>query len=185
MKTKKTRPIGKLAEARLLLEVSDRAVQQAQIELEALHAQAAHFDHLVSENQLFGKYMPDRHPDAVTPEDINKKAQLWRDASHAGLQVSKAHDELRKAQSRLSEIINEMRPGKATVTVTNKNRVPFVAPEMGCDWDEVQNAIADQADELQFAKWRKSSSVDNPQCKCCRRMKARINANSKPSKAHK
>ena len=161
MKTKTTRPIGKLAEARLLFEAATKVAEQTRDEFESLLDSASLFDSI--------------------DEKLTREVYM----ASVGRQLLNAQDNLYKAQNRLLEIVDQMRPGAATVTATNKDRVPFVTPEMESDWDKVQDAIANQDDELQFAKWRKSSSVDNPHCKGCRRMKARVNANSKPHKGHK
>ena len=169
MKTRKTRPIGKLAEALLLLEASNKAMVQTQIEFNesitlAQSIALAELEKLV---------------------DTENKIILWRNAAYAGLEVSKAQEGLSKAQNCLAEILDQMRSGAATVTATNKNRVPFVDPEMGNDWDEVQEAIAFGDDKLQLVKWQKSTSVEASHCKHCRRIKASLNADNKPSKANK
>ena len=169
MKTRKTRPIGKLAEALLLLEASNKAMVQTQIEFNESIALAqsivlAELEKLV---------------------DTENKIILWRNAAYAGLQVSKAQEGLSKAQNCLAEILDQMRPGAATVTATNKNRVPFVNPEMGNDWIEVQDKIESEDDKLRFSQFVSESNLDRPNCKCCRRLKAQLNSNSKPSKARK
>jgi hypothetical protein len=169
MKTQKNRPIGKLAEALLLLEATKKAMDTAQIEfneslLKAQTIALAELEKLV---------------------DTENKIILWRNAAYAGLEVSKAQEGLSKAQNCLAEILDQMRPGAATVTATNKNRVPFVNPEMGNDWDEVQEAIAFGDDKLQLVKWQKSTSVEASHCKHCRRLKASLNADNKPSKVKK
>jgi hypothetical protein len=169
MKAQKNRPIGKLAEALLLLEASNKAMDTAQIEF----------------NESLLKAQSIALAELEKPFDTQEKIVLWRNAAYAGLQVSKAQDGLSKAQNCLAEILDQMRPGAATVTATNKNRVPFVNPEMGNDWDEVQEAIAFGDDKLQLVKWQKSTSVEASHCKHCRRLKASLNADNKPSKAKK
>lgn len=164
MKTRKTRPIGKLAEARLLLEASGKAMLEARIEFHESVALAEQLENLA---------------------DAEKKVSLWRDASYAGRQLAKAQDGLHEAQKCLADVIDQMRPGAAMVTATNKNRVPFVAPEMEFDWNEVQEAIAFGDDKLELVKWQKSTSVEASHCKHCRRLKASLNGNCKPSKVRK
>jgi len=164
MKTKKTRPIGKLAEARLLLEASSKAMLEARTEFHESVALAEQLENFA---------------------DAEKKVSLWRDASYAGRQLAKAQDGLHEAQKCLADVIDQMRPGAAMVTATNKNRVPFVAPEMEFDWNEVENEIELEDDKLRFSQFVSESNLDRPNCKCCRRLKARSNANSKPSKVRK
>jgi hypothetical protein len=167
MKTQKTRRIGKLAEALLLLEASNKAMDTAQIE----------FNESLLKAQSIAL--------AELEFDTQEKIVLWRNAAYAGLQVSKAQDGLSKAQECLAGIIDQMRPGAPTVTATNKNRIPFITSEVESDWVEVQDKIESQDDKLRFSQFVSESNLDRPNCKCCRRLKAQLNSNSKPSKARK
>jgi hypothetical protein len=169
MKTQKTRRIGKLAEALLLLEATKKAMDTAQIEF----------------NESLLKAQTIALAELEKPFDTQEKIVLWRNAAYAGLQVSKAQDGLSKAQECLAGIIDQMRPGAPTVTATNKNRIPFITSEMESDWVEVQDKIESEDDKLRFSQFVSESNLDRPNCKCCRRLKAQLNSNSKPSKARK
>ena len=166
MKKEKQIRIGRLAEARQQIAVRKAKVAQAIMAFHAAYNAAREFD-----ESYFVKYNSSGFPQDML-EARSQSEYLWQKSVWASETLDVAKEDLQEAEKLLSEIQELMRPGYATVTATSKNRVPYSAPEMEDRWNLLQLEM---------------ESLDDNRYKClgCRREKAHLNANSKPSKARK
>jgi len=164
----KEKKIGRLAEAKLRVLKATQAVASAS---------AAHLMAYRVFKGFCDSYSVKYDSSGFPQDQVGFKRESFYLADKVGQAqriLYQVLQDLRDAEMHLSEVLELMRPGDATVTATSRNRVPFISSISGGmeEWDLLQEKM--------------SPSDDNrSKCQCCRREKARRNPNSKPSKARK
>jgi len=157
MRTKEKK-IGRLAEAKLRVFKATQAVASAT---------AAHLVAYKVFKEFRESYSVKYDSSGFPQDQVGFKRESFYLADEVGRAqriLDQVNQDLRDAEMYLSEVLEMMRPGDATVTATSRNRVPYSSPEMD-EWDLLQE---------------KMSSGDNR----CRRLRVR-QENCKPSKARK